>query len=223
MVKQQAFVQKKIELLPIDNPQNKAYTDKLLQILDRRIRNDPVLFVLYNNGRIVWIGQSDRGVSRMRTQVLANKKRRSWDTFAIYTIAKRAYLNDAEALATRIAMHEKIGYKNFTRAKNTTEDVKKDIMKWANAEIRTANRSLRPIERKYNRAMLRLDSREKGIRKSYLKKIEKAKDKNRQNRLRAEREKRIEALRILRKKLAPLRQNIATWQAKIRSFQNIRL
>jgi hypothetical protein len=223
MVKQQAFVQKKIELLPIDNPQNKAYTDKLLRILDRRIRNDPVLFVLYNNGRIVQIGQSDRGVSRMRTQVLANKKRRSWDTFAIYTIANRAYLNDAEALATRIAMHEKIGYKNFTRAKNTTEDVKKDIMKWANAEIRTASRSLSPIERKYNRAMLRLDSREKSIRKSYLKRIEKAKDKNRQNRLRAEREKRIEALRILRKKLAPLRQNIATWQAKIRSFQNIRL
>lgn len=223
MPKQQAFVQKKIEWIPIDNPQNKAYTDKLLQILDRRVRNDPVLFVLYNNGRIVWIGQSDKGVSGMRTHVLANKKRKSWDKFAIYTIANRAYLNDAEALATRIAMHEKIGYKNFTRAKNTTEEIKKDMRKWANAEIRVVNRSLRPLERKYSRAMFRLDSRERQIRKSYLKRIEKAKEKKRQNKLRAERDKRIEALRMQRKKLAPLRQNILTWQAKMRSFQNIRL
>lgn len=222
MAKQQAFVQKKIEWLPIDNP-NKAYTDKLLQILDRRVRNDPVLFVLYDNGRIVWIGQSDRGVAAMKTRVLANKKRKSWDSFAIYTIANRAYLNDAEALATRIAMHEKIGYKNFTRAKNTTEDVKKDIRKWANAEIRVVSRSLRPIERRYNRAMQRLDTKEKRLRKSFLQRIEKAKDKKRQSKLRTERDRRIDALRVQRKRLAPWRQNINNLQAKIRSFQNIRL
>ncbi len=223
MPKQKAFVAKKIEWLQIENPQNKWYTDKLLQILDRRVRTDPMLFVLYSNGRIFWIGQSDKGISKLRTQVLANKKKRSWDSFAIYTIANRSYLNDAEALATRIAMHAKIGYKNFTRAKNTTEDVKKDMRTWANAEIRMASRSLRPLERKYKKTLWRLDTKEKKIRKSYLKRIEKAKDAMRQKRLRAERDRKISVLKTQRKKLSPWRQSIAVWQARVRSFQNIKL
>ena len=223
MAKQQALVAKKIEWLPIAHPQNKMYTDRLLWILDKRVKKDPMLFVLYNNGRIVWIGQSDQGMSKLKSQAMANKKKKWWDRFAIYTISNRAYLNDVEALATRIAMHEKIGYKNFAKAKNTTEDVKKDVRNWANAEIKTVNRSLRPLEKKYKRAVSKLDIKEKKLRKKYLKRIEKAKDKKRQVSLRVERDKKINELRMQRKKLAPWRQSITAWQAKIRSFESIKL
>lgn len=221
MAKQQALVAKKIEMVPIDNSQNKQYTDKLVSVLDKRLKKDPLLFVLYNNGRIVSVGQSDQGILKLKSQVAANKRKRSWDRLAIYTLSNRAYLNDVEALVTRLAMRQ--SGRNFARAKNALDVVKKDMRTWAGSEIRVINRSLFPLERRYKKAMARFDSREERLRKRYQKRIEHAKDKARQRSLRSERDRKISELRTQRKRLAPWREEIARWQAKARSFQNIRL
>lgn len=223
MAKPQALVAKKIEWLPIDNPQNKMYTDKLLSMLDRRVKRDPMLYVLYRNGRMVRIGQSDQGMSKLKSIAMDNKKKKTWDKFAIYTISKRAYLNDVEALANRIAMDQRLGWRNFARARNTTEDIKADIRKWASTEIRGIERTLRPLDRKYRKSMQRFDTKEKKLRKGFGKRIDKAKDAARQKALRMDRDKRIMKLRMERKKLAPWRQSIVSWQAKIRSFQATKL
>lgn len=214
---------KKIEGLPISNPQNSQYTDRLLTILDRRVRKDPVLFVLYNNGRISGIGQSDKGVARLKSQAAANKKKRAFDRFDVYTLSDGAYLNDIEAIAGRMLSHNKAGVRNFAKAKNTTEEVKSDVRKWASSEERRVNRHLRPVERKYKTDIARLDRQEHHLRKRYAKRIEHARDQKRQRTLREERDKKITSLRVQRKRLAPLRSRIASLQAEVRSFQSVRL
>ena len=104
MARQQALVLKRIEKLPIEHPASKMYMDKLLSIIDRRVRREPVLFVLYNKGRMVWIGNSEQGIAKLKSQAMANRKRRWWDKFTVFTLSKGAYLNDVEAIATHIAM-----------------------------------------------------------------------------------------------------------------------
>lgn len=195
---------------------------RLLAFLDKRVKKDPALFVLYRNGRVVAMDRSDQGVSKLKSMAVANTKKRLWDKFAVYTLANRAYLNDVEALATRIAMSQKIALKNFAKAKNTTEDVKRDINKWASSEVKTINRSLSPLEHKYRKGLSRLDAQEKKLRKSFMKKIDRAKGKSRRKSLRAQRDKRIEQLRMQRKRLAPLRKSILSWQAKLRSFDSVK-
>lgn len=223
MRRQKALIVKKIEKLPIEHPANRLYTDKLLSILHNRVRNEPVLFVLYNKSKIVGIGHSEQGVIKLRTEAIRNKKRRWWDRFTIFAVTDPGYLNDVEALAKHIAMHEKIGYGNFTRAKNFTEKVRSDVKAWTATEMRTINRSLKPAEKKYHTTLSRINAKEEKIRKQYAKRIEKAKDKRRQISLRKQRDTRIERLRVERKALAPLRYSIASMQAKIQSFQNVKI
>lgn len=223
MRRQKALIVKRIEKLPIEHPANRMYSDKLLSILHNRIKREPVLFVLFNKSKIVGIGHSEDGIARLRSQAMSNRKRRWWDKFTVYAVTDPGYLNDVEALATHIAMHEKIGYRSFAKAKNFTEKVKQDVKAWTATEIRVINRSLKPMEKKYHRTLSRIDAKEKKVRKAYAKRIEKTEDKRRQNSLRKQRDKKIDRLRAERKALAPLRYNIASMQAKIQSFQNIKL
>jgi exonuclease VII large subunit len=88
--------------------------------------------------------------------------------------------------------------------------------------LRSINRSLSPLERKYKKSIARLDKHEKSLRKRFGKKIEKAKVASKQKSLRVQRDKKIEKLRVQRKRLKPLRDNIVKWQAKARSFEGIR-
>ena len=73
MGKPQALVSKRIEQLPISRSQNKMYSDRLLSVLDKRVRNDPALFVFYRNGRVVGMDRSDQGISKFRSIVEVNK------------------------------------------------------------------------------------------------------------------------------------------------------
>ncbi len=221
MGKPQTLVSKKIELLPIERSQNKMYSNKLLAVLDKRVRKDPALLVFYRNGRVVAMDVSD-GISRLKGMVAANRKKRTWDRFAIYTLANRAFLNDVQALATRIAMDDRIALKNFAKAKNTTEDVKRDINKWATGEVRSIDRSLTPLTRKYKKSVARLDVQEARLRKGFSKRIEKARDAARQKKLRAERDRRIEKLKVQRRKLGPLRESILKLQALESTFDDVK-
>ncbi len=220
--KADALVTWKMEWFPVQVPQNKQYTDRLVSIVEKRVRRTPVIYALYNHGRLVNVGQSDQGIARMKNQINSNKKRMWFDRFAIYTLAKRRQLNDVEALMNRIMWPQKAG-KNFMRARNLADPVRGDVRRWASAESRKITRTLRPLERKLNRSANQLDRKEKRIRKSYLKRIEKAKDKNRQRHLRSERDKRLKVLNTARKRLQPWRNAIVQWNAKLKTFQNLKV
>ncbi len=221
--KNDSLVTWKIEWFPATLSQNKMYTDKLVNILDKRIRRTPLLYATYNHGRLASIGQSDQGISKLKGQIIANKNRASFDRFAIYTLAKRRQLNDLEALATHIAWPQKSSGKNFVRAKNLGDHVRKDVRAWSSGEARKINRTLRPLERRYARSMKSFDKKETRIRKTYLKRIDKAKDKNRQRHLRAERDRKLKVISNQRKRLQPWRNAINSWNAKLKVFQNTKI
>lgn len=220
--KQDALVTWRMEWFPVQNSQNKMYTDKLVGILDKRVRKTPVIFALYNHGRPVFVGQSEQGVSRLRAHINSNKKRMWFDRLALYTLAKRRQLNDVEALMNRIMWPQKQG-KNFMRAKNLADPVKRDVKVWAWQESKKINRALRPLEKKLNRTVTKLDRKETKIRKVYARKIERAKDKNKQRHLRSVRDQKLKIISAERKRLQPWRNNITQWTAKLRTFQNMKV
>ncbi len=222
--KMDALVTWRMESFPISVSQNKMYTDRLVTILDRRVRRTPAVLSYYKQGRLVWLGSTQQGITpQVRAGILKQARARSFDRFSIYTLAKRRHANDIEALATHIAMPDRASAKNFTRARNLGDVVRRDVRQWASGEARKVNRALRPMERKLNSSVRRLDKQEKRLRKSYGKRIDKAKDAMRQKKLRAERDRRISVLNTQRKRLQPLRANIAKRQAELRSFQNIKV
>jgi hypothetical protein len=220
--KQDALVTWRMEWFPVQVPQNKLYTDKLVSILEKRVRRAPTLYALYNRGRLVGVGQSDSGITRLKAAVQANKKRAQFDRFALYTLAKRRHLNDIEAITTRIMWPQR-AQRNFARAKNLGDVARRDVRSWSISETRRINRSLRPLERRYESTRRRLDKKEVQIRKRYLKRIEKAKDKARQRSLRSERDRKLKAISTQRRSLQPWRNSILSWQAKARSFQSIKI
>ncbi len=220
--KQDALVTWRMEWFPVQVPQNKMYTDKLVSILDKRVRRAPVVYALYNKGRLVEVGQSDSGIAKVKAAVQANKRKARFDRLAVYTLAKRRHLNDFSALAVRIAWPQK-QMRNFTRARDLGDVARRDVRQWASSEARRADRSRRPLERRYNSTRRRLDTQEVRIRKSYLKRIERARDAVRQRSLRAERDRRLKSISVQRKRLQPMRNSIAMWQAKARSFQSIKM
>ncbi len=222
-LKNDALVTWRIESFPISVSQNKLYTDRLVGILDRRIRRNPTIYSLYSRGRLVEIGSSDQGIQRLRGVVQANKKKARFDRFAVYTLAKRRHANDIEALARRIAFPQDGSAKNFAKARNLGEVVRRDVRQWSTAETRRINRALRPMERKYAKSVRRLEKQEARLRKSYSKRIEKARDAMRQKKLRTERDKRINSLKVQRRRLQPLRNNILQRQAELRTFQNLEI
>ena len=220
--KNDALVTWRMESFPIYLPANRLYTDKLVGILDKRVRRNPVVYSLYSRGRLIEIGSSD-GIQRLKSAVQANKKRFRFDRFAVYTLSKRRHVSDIEALARRIAFPAETAAKSFTRAKNLGDVVRKDVRHWSVSEEKRINRSLRPMQKKFDRSLMKLDRQEERLRKSYSKRIEKAKDAVRQKRLRLERDKRFNVLRVQRRKLQPLRKAIAQREAELRTFLNMKI
>ncbi len=221
--KNDALVTWRMESFPVSVSQNKLYTDRLVNILDRRIRRNPTVYSLYSRGRLVEIGSSDRGIQRLRSAVQANKKRVRFDRFAIYTLAKRRHANDIEALARRIAFPQDSSTRNFARARNLGDVVRRDVRQWSTSESRRITRSLRPMERRLASTTRRLDSQEARLRKSYSRRIEQARDAMRQKRLRIERDRRITTLNVQRRRLQPLRENIAKRQSELRTYLNLKV
>jgi hypothetical protein len=215
------LIVRKIEGFPIELAGNKLYTEKLLQVLDKKVRKAPIIYAFYNHGRMVWMDSAE-GIARMRTAAMKNMKKRVWDKFTIYTVSNRRYVPDLVTLARRIAGQTQTAG-NFTRAQNAAEDVKRDINKWTGAQMKSINRTLKPTIRKYDVWTRRFDVRDARIRKSFGKRIDRAKDQMKQKAYRMARDKRLKELNKQRAKvLLPLRKNIGMWQAKMRSFQRIR-
>ncbi len=221
-----ALIMKKIEWMPISNSHNSMFTDKMVSTLEKRIRRDPALWVFYGpNGKVTWAEPAEQGTAKLRAWVAMNKKKHWFEKFGVYTISKRAYMSDIDALASRLVSSSgnmQMKPKNFMRAKNTGEEVKRDMNQWANTEMRKINRGLKPLERKYKRSMARLDTKEHKLRKRYMKRIEKAKDSMRQKKLRVERDKKVMQLKMQRKKLQPWRNSINMWNSKLKSFQDVK-
>jgi hypothetical protein len=222
--KNDVLVTWRMESFPISVSQNKAYTDRLVGILDRRVRRNPAVLSYYNRGRLVWLGSTQQGITpQVRSGILREARKHSFDRFSVYTLAKRRHANDIEALARRIAFPEQAATRNFTRARDLGDVVRRDVRQWATNETRRINRSLRPMERRLDQTSRRLDRQEERLRKSYSKRIERASDAARQKKLRTERDRRISVLSTQRRRLQPLRNQIAQRQAELRSFQNIKV
>ncbi|MFI5412566.1 MAG: hypothetical protein ACHQX1_01610 [Candidatus Micrarchaeales archaeon] len=220
-----ALIMKRIEWMPISNSHNSMFTDRMVMSLEKRIRKDPALWVFYGpNGKVTWAEPAENGTAKLRAWVKMNKKKHWFEKFGVYTISKRAYMSDIDALASRLISSGSMPMKpkNFMRAKNTGEEVKRDMNQWANTEMKKINRSLKPMERKYKKSLWRLDKKEEKLRKRYMKRIEKAKDGMRQKKLRTERDKKVMQLKMQRKKLDPWRKNIVMWNSKLKSFQNVK-
>lgn len=222
--KNDALVTWRMESFPIAVSQNKLYTDKLLGILDRRVRRNPAVFSYYNRGRLVWLGSSQQGITpQVKAGIMREAKKRSFDRFSVYTLAKRRHANDIEALAAHVAWPEKSASKNFAKAKNLGEVVRRDVRQWSSQEARKINRGLKPLIRRYDKTLKKLDKQEEKLRKSYGKRIEKAKDAVRQKKLRLERDKRVNVLKAQRKRLQPLRNEIAKREAELKTFINLKV
>ncbi len=222
--KNDAVVTWKMEWFPASLSQNAMYSDQLLNILGKRVRRAPFVYSAYNHGKLVWIGSSPEGMSKHEIGMWkAQIKKHTFDRFSVYTLAKRKQANDLETLAWHIAFPGKSSGKNFARAKNLGDVARRDVKHWATTESRKIQRTLRPLERKYNKSVRRLEVKEHKLRKSYGKRIDKAKDKGRQKKFRAERDKKLKWVSMERKKLHPWRNSIAQWAAKWRTFQNLKV
>lgn len=222
--KNDALVTWRMESFPISVSQNKMYTDRLVNILDRRVRRNPVVLSYYNKGKLVWVGSTQQGITpQMRAGILREARKRSFDRFSVYTLAKRRHANDIEALTRRIAFPRTSASKNFTRARDLGDVVRRDVRQWAASETRRINRSLRPMERRLGSTERRIDRQESRLRKSFSRRIDRARDAARQRSLRTERDRRISALAVQRRRLQPLRQNIARRREELRAYQNLRV
>lgn len=216
------LIVKKIEEFPVELANNKLYTTQLLQILDKNVRRDPVIYALYNHGKLVWIGSTE-GIVGLKSMVLKNMKKKTWDRFALYSVSNRKYIPDLVALASRLALPAKAAGTHFTRAQNAADEVKRGINKWTGLQIKGINRTLKPTVRKYNVWTRRFDVKENRIRKGFGKRIDRAKDQVRQKAYRVARDKKLKELSKQRAKLLqPLRKSIGEWQSKMRSFEKIR-
>ncbi len=216
--KQLALIAKRIEWLPIKSGE---FSDRMLKALDKNIRKQPIVYGLFKNGKLVVVGQSE-GLGKLRSYIMSNKKKQWWDRFAIYTLSKRKYLNDIEALTVRMSWPTKAAAKNFTRASNMTNSVKGDVNKWINGQMKGTARTLRPMEKRYSRIRKKLEGKANKLRKTYMKRIMKAKDIKIQKRLRAERDKRLKDIGAQVKKLYPWQKNITMLQRKMRELQKLK-
>lgn len=152
----------------------------LKEILDKAVGSKPIIYALYKNDDLYYIGQSNRGsLARIWEHIEEKKHKGKWNKFAVYRVSNKRYLDHVESILIRIAEPKGNDSRGrFVGCEDLTQQIKKQFIENFNASLADMKSKLKNMQKEYDKEKSIFDKKEENLEKYYKRKIDPLKDKN---------------------------------------------